>query len=306
MAYGAMFRNGAGDQIIGTEEFTFYVRGSGAARVLQGIGASPDYDGSQLWYGPSQWLFGSSDMLFPRLFYAATSLTHIGITDALYGRLGWRANPRWALGDLCFWRPGSAGIYWMDGYHLSSDLIPPSAASGVVTPGSQFYCARPTGAAPDWIVMTLARAAVTSTVGMQLRNAANQITFDSRQPLMAIEHSLIIPAAVMANVLENDATHTITLPRAVPNAFVCSPIWQSYYRVNEVLNARSDVHLALLRQTSPTTLTVTRHTAPGDRVTWSQNTVDTIFSTTWPGAPGSGDYRSYYFDTPLFISRGIL
>lgn len=303
--YGAMFRNGSGLKIIDTEEFTFYAKQSGGGRSLQAVGTATDYAGGFVDAG----LYGASsrDALtcFYRTFWAAASLTHVGETDAASRKKTWRPNPRFAETDICFWQPGANGIYWMDESFLSNDWAV-FGGVGTFTAGASFWCAGPSPTPPAWIVASLARQTVTGGVGLMLRNAANQVTFDSRQNLLAIEHAQIITQAQIASVLDTGATITITLPRSLRNCYVHSPIWRSFRRMDAALNVRTDVYLPIIKQTSNTTLTISRHTVPknGTNV-WSADPED-IYSQAWDGAPGAGTFQAYYFDTPLFVSRGIL
>lgn len=303
--YGAMFRTADGRRIVDTDEFTFYAKASGAARILQAVGAASDYAGGFVDAGPFGAPARDPVACFYRTFWAANSLTHVGETDGAVRKKTWRANPRFSESDICFWRPGASGIYWMDEAYLSNDWAVFNGV-GTVTAGASFWSAGPSGTAPAWIAASLERQAVAGAMGMQLRNASNQITFDSRQDLLAIEYTRIITAAEMADVLDSNATLTITLPRSLPGCYIHSPIWKSFRRVSAILSDRTDVYLPLLRQASATTLTVSRYTVPrnGTNV-WSANPED-IYSQAWDGAPGSGVHQAYYFDTPLFVSKGVL
>lgn len=301
--YGAMFRNGSGAAIIDTEEFTYYAKAEGSARLLTDIGTSPDYQGSFL-ETVNTWMARGTEACFMRTFWACSSMTHVG-EDGVRKKV-FRPNPRWERGDLCFWQPGSIGIYWMDEHHCSIDYAPFSGI-GTWTAGSSFFCARPSNTVPNWIIASLRRQAVTSAFGLLLRNSQNEITFDSRQNLLAIEHAQIITQAQMADVLDNGATVTITLPRALPNCYISSPIWRSYRRVSQYVNVSTSIYLPLIRQTSSTTLTITRHTVPAENGSniWASS-IDAMDSLAWDGAPGSTSMQAYYFDTPLFVSKGVL
>lgn len=135
--------------------------------------------------------------------------------------------------------------------------------------------------------------------GLQVRNAANEVIFDSRDEYLAVRYAFIVPIAVMWDVLLNNAVKNITLPESMPNCWVSIPVlaainvkfietwteggstWRSY-RVDYVQ----------VQQTSNTNIQVSRRT--GDVQTENWPTGDT---------PLPRIFYEYAHDLIVYVAR---
>lgn len=61
----------------------------------------------------------------------------------------------------------------------------------------------------------------TETKGMQLRDAAGSVVFDSREPVLNIKDHITISEAQMADVIDNGATYDFPLRGSISNMYVC-------------------------------------------------------------------------------------
>lgn len=96
------------------------------------------------------------------------------------------------------------------------------------------------------------------TYGLQISDTSGQVAYDSRYPALRISHAFFIDETVIGSVLETGAPHVITLPRALPNAWICCPYWCSFWLGSN--GNQSELWLARpgLSQANPTQMVITR------------------------------------------------
>lgn len=110
-------------------------------------------------------------------------------------------------------------------------------------------------------------ADISGTYGMKIWDQTGELAFDSRAPIMPIRYAFIFTKAQMDDVIENGAVVTITLPEAMPDAWISAPFFSAYrlewYR-RLGGQERYRCYYVGLRQTSDTTLQFSRFTHAAD------------------------------------------
>lgn len=301
MAFGYAIKNDLGYSIVDDTSVCYYPNHWGQSSRFQAESGAL----MRGWREDRLWAFDSSTG--GNTFYASLQTKPVQY-DSNSGITAPR-EPSYVSDDnsLAFWQIGSEGVCWVGQYVVPRPIISYRHISGssyqraTVRANKIHYVAMPDrSTSPNFVLLSnnVPSGSTGDNYGVQIRNSSNNIVVDSRRPLMSIDHTHIVPASLLDDVLTNGATRTITIPYAIPNAYVHAPMWKSFRRHNPVINASSNIDFARIRQTNSTTFTV-------DRVTYSAGLGGKLLLTN-SGEPGKDPFWSgdYFFDCPLFISRG--
>jgi hypothetical protein len=70
---------------------------------------------------------------------------------------------------------------------------------------------------------------LTGAYGMQLRDAAGNVTFDSRADFLSVSEVLFVPKATMQDILDNNTVVDLTLRTDVPDCYISTPNHTSFF-----------------------------------------------------------------------------
>lgn len=120
--------------------------------------------------------------------------------------------------------------------------------------------------------------AVSGGYGMRVFDESGGVILDTRGRSMSIRLVAMLKQSAINDILNNNASRTITLPESMPQAWVAAPALASYRRT-----PNTDYYIKI-KQTSNTTITINRLS------------VSTLFSNTRSWAQN---------DVPIFIGRSF-
>lgn len=224
MSYGSLLYNENGDLIFDGVDCLYlassgfctkfpWQRGSGLITnrsVIQTQGGSASV-------GQWSWIAANTPSTYVGDFYQSVSSTSTsfvtqGGTNSFFDSV-------FSVNDLPFVKIPPEGILQME--HLNS-AIPDFPQ------GSNLVVSTPTPAsALGYKVFSPTVPPSGETHGMQIYSAAGAVVFDSRNPILGIDFFEISLAQVQ-NILLNNQTLDLTLPKATPNALVHSPDWMAF------------------------------------------------------------------------------
>lgn len=299
MSYGYMLKNNRGWSIVDDQSEVYYPSLSGTS--LQA--PSNKYFGGVMWRQ-----FAEITVFSESVVYVATNNFHnMPGTGYLnpnnYIEPGYISADR----DICFWQLNSGGLCWMSQFIVPRTLVSRRKVGnswGSLTrrANKTHYAVSNTRALnPKFFILSVddIPANLPGSYGLQIRNENGSVAVDSRKPLASIDHVHFVQASVFDNVLNNNAVVNITLPFAIPSCYVHAPMWKSFKRISQYINDQTDIYFPRISQTSPTNLRI-------DRVKLEVDALEGDLPTTSAGQPGSHPFwgNDFYFDCPLFISRG--
>lgn len=117
---------------------------------------------------------------------------------------------------------------------------------------------------PFKVAGVLAPGHVPTGYGLAIWDAAGECLFDSNAEFLAIRYACIVPKAKFDDILDNGVTVDITLPEAMPDAWIALPIHAHIRRSEETSTGRYryPIHKVSVTQINPTTVRLSRHTYP--------------------------------------------
>ena len=300
MAFGYTVKNDLGYSIVDETSKCYYPNSWGQSARLQGNSGALMTG----WREDRLWSFDSGSG--GNVFYASLQTKNTEYTTNT--NIPGPQEPLYESDNdsLAFWQIGNEGVCWFGQYIVPRPITSYRSISGstyqrtTVRANKIHYVAMPDRSTnPNFILLSnsVPSGSTGDNYGIQIRNSAGDIIVDSRRPLLSIDHTHIVPASLLGDVLTNGVTRTITIPYAIPNAYVHAPMWKSFRRRNQYINVDSAIDFARIRQTNSTTFTI-------DRVTYDSG-LGKLQSTS-SGQPGKNPFwaNEYFFDCPLFISRG--
>jgi hypothetical protein len=178
--------------------------------------------------------------------------------------------------DTSFYKISSKGLLTHNEFHFDFPGIPQKGFASINSED---------GVPLPYRIVSPNRPVTTPTDshGMQVFDSTGNLVFDSRQPIFTIFQVELISQTIVKNILDNGASHTITLKKAAPNCWVATPFLSSF----KSFAGSGDYKLfrPLIKQTNSTTITITRNQAG-------------------PGRANSF-YRSFDHPIVLFIARDV-
>ena len=232
MAYGVVLNNNKGEEIVDFNA-ALYRKKSGAIRLLSTIMAESDAlataagisnntpgDYWRNYVAHTAALANhdesSSSGVKPRLVAGVGKIIVSGDFCLCHPELF--AKPD----DLIFLKPGTTGFSHFvtcnfDGSYMTE--VPTGSFAVVESKG-----------ALDYVIASTDATGLTAegTHGLQIKDEAGLVTYDSRYPQFSIFHHTIVSKTVLDNILLNDAVFDITLPKAAANCYVSCPYHASF------------------------------------------------------------------------------
>jgi len=212
--FGLVVKNEYGDTVVSFEK-TLHVRETGTTK-------------STLIDGPFTLFSRMLDpaMQMPLGNSAATSAIRYvwdGFRDQVYAETVGRD-------DLAFYRIADKAI--TSSYTIWSEFPEINDTGSVPMVGTE------DGSQLDYKIasMDLSGHSPTEDYGLLMKDAAGNITFDSRVPTIQIVKTQVISEAQINDILLNNAVVDITLPYAVPDPWICAPYHVSFRREQESAN----------------------------------------------------------------------
>lgn len=275
-------RNESGSLIVDFER-TLYVRTSGMtvdARIAMWdarntLGGSARASGhidpfQQALNYPFQWFYDTDVLPIKTkvLFAGYETFDDAGVTHFI-------TTLDMVLGETAFVRLDASGVYTMHQAFLDHPNFAGSPR------GSLFLNTEGNSDIP-WLILSTDPpiAPPTEQYGFQLFNDSGDLTFDSRRPLFSVRYYSVIPATTLEAVLDTGVPYDLTLPEAIPGAYVCAPYFSSFFSVGSL----DRLYSLMMKQVSPTVIRFTR---------------EVIADTTSP----SGVTRQFTQDLVMLIGR---
>lgn len=275
MAYGLNLFNSKGERVVEFKS-TLYALASGNSKPhdtmisdANAIATAAGYPTSQrrLYFVSSYGFLPESDIQFAEQNAWAASIDGFRV-------LGPQSNL--TVGDTVFYRVDSVGLTGqLQVFCDFGGSYPLDKGVGIVRTENN-------AAIPYVQVSTVAPSASGENYGLLVRDDAGTVTFDSRKPLFSVFHAEVIPSTLFDDVLQNNATRTLTLPKSVAGAYISMPAFTNFLAISPGGNT---IDCVMVKQTNATTLTFTKKRVYG--------TDDT------------GTVRLWTQDTPLFVGRPL-
>lgn len=262
MSYGAEFRNELGELIV-DDGLAMYERARGFTHKPRSYELNVPNGGKLDEYlEPGPWF--TKNVQGDRTRWPRGRFVSAGEVGRTYGYKGnsppyprnfISPNQIWNYGDLGFYRLSDGGVYYYagvgfdDGYGLSGTfhyLAHDQASSEI-----EYRIASTVPAAPP-----------SEGHGLQTFDAAGVVTFDSRHKQLPILKNLYVSASQLYDVMDKNQPLNIPLGMSIPNAWVATPQWASFYgrvQYSEI----QDWWAVKIVQTSSTNLQLQRVQIPG-------------------------------------------
>lgn len=153
---------------------------------------------------------------------------------------------RLTLTDTVFYQVGTRRLYQHNEYIVDLPGFPLGMFSVAKTAGGARL--------PYRVASTEPPAMVADTdYGMQVRNAAGEVTFDSRYPLFSVVEAFLIKDAAINDILFDNETRVLTLRKPMPNCWISAPFLSSYHIQSDL-----DTYVVEINQTANDQITLSR------------------------------------------------
>ncbi len=286
MTYGTKLINGFDEEVIGDFP-VFYEVGRGSAievkdqnpnlNILKGLGTWRDALDSGT---TKKWYYDGNSPLKSEPFQAASETA----TSYIYGGTSYDyPNPPLEQDALCFWEiPDSGILSIISGYMPYTDIgVGPFCLA----------CPMPPDDGPMtfmWASTDASNLTTESTYGMMIRDAADEVIFDSRYPVVVIKDTIFISRADMEDIVKNNVAISFSLRTPIPSAKIHTALfrchtWEDYSTGG---NNYSLMLTAKIKQTGPSTIEVSRQQLEAQE---------------WMGIDGS-EFGEYFHNVFLFLA----
>lgn len=254
MAYGIDVRNEFGDSVFEFQRAMF-IKESGLTKTSSDIGMT-NSDGFFL--GPSTrelYTINQSPSRHPHFIGSGT-----GRFTGIFANRDRFPRPLRDRSSMVFYQVGNVGLL----HHSEHTISPPWNTNQTPEYGMFSMCLpNDNTPLPYFIADAIPQTGLSGNYGMQIKDAQSEILFDSRADFVSISEVLYVPKSAIQNILNNDASIDLSLRTSVPDCYICAPNHTSFRRES---GSSARYRHVRIRQTSPTTLRLTRRRPPPSQI----------------------------------------